>query len=145
MAAVHLFVHYVAIDISIMDRGVHPRHSGVVTERVSFPSAAPVTVSEVAMAVVNASVKTHSRTPVALIKCVSAVVEAPPRRGPKQTHCWWIDPDAWDPIIIRGTVAPVTGSPDIAFNWTGRLLHDRQNRRSDIDRYAYLCERGRER
>src|SRR5580765_8509249 len=47
---------------------VHVRHGGVVTERVSFPSAAPVAVSGIAIAVVNAAVKTDSRTPVALIK-----------------------------------------------------------------------------
>jgi len=143
---VHLFIHHRAVDKGVMhDGGIHARHGGVITERVSFPSAAPVAVSGVAMTVVNASVKTDSRAPVAFIKRVSAVVEAPVRRCPKQTHCWWSDPNAWDPIIIHVSIAPVTGSPHIAFDRTGRLLHDRQNRRSNIDRYAYLCERGRQR
>src|SRR6266704_2388877 len=91
------------------------------------------------------SVKTDSRAPVAFIKHVSAVVEAPPRGCPKQTHCWWSHPNAWDPIIIHVPIGPVTGSPHIAFDRTGRLLHYRQNRRSDVDRYAYLCDRRRQR
>src|SRR6266436_6946626 len=78
--SVHLFVHR-AIDISVMnDAGVHVRHGGIVTERVSFPAAAPVTVSGVAKAVVNAAVKTDSRTPVALIKSINTVAPAPPGR-----------------------------------------------------------------
>src|SRR6266478_4286370 len=85
--SVHLLVHR-AIDIGVMnDAGVHVRHGGVVTERVSFPVAAPVAVSGVAIAVVNAAVKTDSRTPVALIKSINTVAPSPPRRGPKQTYC----------------------------------------------------------
>src|SRR4029077_6667383 len=60
--SVHLLVHR-AINISVMnDAGIHMRHSGVVTERVSFPAAAPVAVSGVAIAVVDAAVKTDSRS-----------------------------------------------------------------------------------
>ena len=145
-ATVHLFIHHRAVDKGVMnDSRIHTRHRGVITEHVSFPSAAPVAIAEVAVTVVNAAVKTDSRAPVAFIKHVSAVVEAPPRGCPKQTHCWWSHPNAWDPIIIHVPIGPVTGSPHIAFDRTGRLLHYRQNRRSDVDRYAYLCDRRRQR
>src|SRR4030095_14881686 len=103
------------------DIGVHARHSGVVAEAVSFPTAAPVAVSRVAIAVVDPSVKSDSRPPVALIKGVNAVVPAPPGRGPKQTHCRGSDPNAWDPVITTATPAPVPGSPNIACDRTGRL------------------------
>src|SRR5206468_1635816 len=142
---VHLFVHRV-IDVGVMDNvGIHACHSGVVLEGVSAPSSAPVAVSGVAITIINASIKTDSWPPVPLVKRVCAVVPAPPGRGPKQTHGWWRDPDARDPVIIPVTPAPVARSPDIAFNRAERLLIYRQNRRSKINRYVYLSVRGRQR
>ena len=143
---VHLFAHHVAIDVGVVNDGlIHVRNSGVVTESVSFPSAAPVTIAPVAMAVVYASVITDSRSPIAVVEDVRAIVPAPPRRGPKQTHGWWSNPRARDPIIIALTPAPVTRSPNVALHRTRRLLYHRQNRWSDVDRYAYLGERDRQR
>src|SRR4029450_13216209 len=136
------------IDIGVMDNiRIHARHSGVVLEGGSTPSAAPVAVSSVAVAVVNASIKTDSRSPVTLVKHVRAGVPAPPRRGPKQTHSRRCNPGARHPIIIPDimTITPVTRSPDITCDGAGRLLIHRQNRRSKIDRYAYLGERRRQR
>src|SRR4029077_7154597 len=126
---------------------IHTRHSGVVLEGVSLPSSAPVAVSGVAITIVDAAVKPDSRPPVTLIKRVRPVVPAPPRRGPKQTYCRRCNPGARHPIIIPDiiTITPVTGSPDITGNRAGRLLIYRQNRRSKIDRYAYLGVRGRQR
>src|SRR4029453_2046092 len=101
MASVHLFFYHRAIDVGVVNDGsVHARHGGVITERVSFPSAAPVTIAGVAVAVVDASVKTDSRTPVALIKSINAVVPAPPGRRPKKTDRRRRAHDAGDPIII---------------------------------------------
>src|SRR5438105_2954476 len=145
MAAIHLLVHHVSINVRVVnDVGVHSRDGGVVTESVSFPAAAPVAIAPIAMAVVNAAVKTDGRTPVAVIKHVRAVVPAPPGRSPKDTDGWGSNPRARDQIIIL-VIAPVTGRPNVAFDGTRRLLHYRQNWGSDVDRYAHLRERGRER
>src|SRR4029077_1777530 len=47
-AGVRLSAHDRAVDKSVMhDGGIHACHSGVITKHVSFPSAAPVAVSEV--------------------------------------------------------------------------------------------------
>src|SRR4051794_24867658 len=78
---------YGAIDVGVVNHvGIHARDGGVITEAVSFPAAAPVTVARVAVAIVNASVKTDRRTPIASVKYVSAVVPAPPWWRPEQTH-----------------------------------------------------------
>src|SRR5947207_15011879 len=136
----HLLI-YITIDVGVVnDALVHVRHIGVVTEIVSNPAPAPVTVAGVAIAVINSSVKTDMRSPVTLVKYVSTIVPAPPCRCPKQTDTWRSNPGAWHPIIIV-LIAPVAGSPNIAFDRTRRLLHDRQNGRSKIDRYVYLGER----
>src|SRR5204863_6778180 len=75
------------IDVGVMDNvRIHTSHTGVVLEGVSAPSSAPMAVSGIAVTVVDASIKTYGWSPIALVKCVCAVVPAPPRRRPKQTH-----------------------------------------------------------
>src|ERR1043165_6257352 len=75
------------VDVGVMDNvGIHARHRRVVLEVVSLPSSAPVAVAVVAVAVVNAPVKTDSWSPVTLVKRVYTVVPAPPGRCPKYTH-----------------------------------------------------------
>src|SRR5207244_13184565 len=97
---IHLIVHRV-IDVGVMDNvRIHTRHSGVVLEAVSTPSAAPVAVSGVAITVINASIKTDPRSPITLVKHVSAVVPAPPCWSPKQTDGWRTNPHARHPITI---------------------------------------------
>src|SRR5438552_13690749 len=81
------FIVHRVIYVGVMDNiRIHARHSGVVLEGVSTPSSAPVPVSGVTITVINASVKTDTRSPVTLVKYVSAVVPTPPWRCPKQTH-----------------------------------------------------------
>ena len=113
------------IDVGVMDDSfIHVRHSGVVLEVVSLPSTAPVAVSGVAITVINASVKTDMGSPVTLVKCISAVVPTPPSRCPKQTHSRRSNPHARYPVIIVviGVPAPITWSPNITCDRTGRLL-----------------------
>src|SRR5204863_9065987 len=113
---IHLLVHYVFIDVGVVNDGlIYVRHSGVVTETVSFPAAAPVTVAEIAVAVVNPAVKSNSRAPIPFVKDVVVIMPSPPRRGPKHTDSWRSNPIARDPIIIV-LPTPVTGSPNIAFD-----------------------------
>lgn len=129
------------VDVGVMDnRLIHTCHSGVVLEVVATPSSAPVAVSGVAITVINASVKTDMRSPVTLVKCVSAVVPTPPRRCPKQTHSGRWHPHTRDPVIIV-VVPPVARSPDISCNRADWLLIYRQLRRSDAGCELYLGER----
>src|SRR5205085_11422350 len=59
---VHLLIHHRAVDKGAMNHSrIHTRHRRGITEHVSFPSAAPVTIAAVAKAIANASVKTDSR------------------------------------------------------------------------------------
>src|SRR5262249_43720678 len=110
--SVNVSVHRV-IDIGVMDNiRIHTRHSGIVLEGVSLPSSPPVDISGVAITIINASVKTDGRSPVALVKRISPVGPTPPWRSPKQTHCWRGDPDAWYPIIVPVTPGPVSRSPN---------------------------------
>src|SRR5262249_9685471 len=121
------------INVGVIDDSpIYIGHSGIVLECVSTPSSAPVTVSGVAKTVINAAVKTNCRSPVALVKHESAASPTPPSRGPKQTYPRRRDPHAWDPIIVVIIVVPtpVTRSPDIARDRTGRLHDYRQRRRS---------------
>src|SRR5215217_2719080 len=95
---IHLFVHHVFIDVGVVNDGlVHICHSRVVTETISLPAAAPITVAGVAMAVVNAAVKSDSRAPISFVKDVGVIIPAPPRGGPKHTDRWRSNPLARRP------------------------------------------------
>src|SRR5690349_1602813 len=98
------------IDVGVVNDGfVDVRHSSVVREVVSIPSSAPIAISGVAVTVVNAAVKTDVRTPVTLVKDVRTVIPAPPRRGPKHTDRWGLNPYARHPIIIA-VIPPISRS-----------------------------------
>src|SRR6188472_1084137 len=130
--SVHILLKGI-IDVGVVNDGfVHVRHRGVVREVVSIPSPAPIAISGVAITVVNAAVKTDMRAPVTLIKDVRTVVPAPPRRGPKHTDGWGLNPHARHPIIIA-VISPVAGSPDVALGRSGRLLYYGQRRRGDVN------------
>src|SRR4029078_8971622 len=103
-----------------------------VREVVSVPSSAPIAISGVAVTVVNAAVKTDVRAPVTLVKNVPTVVPAPPRRGPKHTDRWGLNPHTRHPIIIA-VIPPVSGSPDVTLGRSGRLLYYGGGRRSTVD------------
>src|SRR4029077_2886455 len=58
MAGVRLSTHHRAIDIGVVnDRRIHSGHGSVVTERVSFPVAAPVATAGIAIAIVDPAVQ----------------------------------------------------------------------------------------
>src|SRR4051794_17324305 len=90
--SVHILLEGI-IDVGVMnDAFVDVRHSGVVREVVSIPSPAQIAFPGVAITVVNAAVKTDMWAPVTLVKGVRTVVPAPPRRGPKHTDSWRLNP-----------------------------------------------------
>src|SRR5260370_483124 len=93
------------------------------------------------MTVFNSAVKPDSGAPVTFVEYISAIVPAPPRRGPKDTDRRRSDPGRWNQVIIAAAPAPVTGRPDVALDRTRRVLVHLQNRRSKIHAYCYMCVR----
>lgn len=105
----------------------------VVIEVSSIPAAAFISVAEVTVAVVNATIKADLRSPVALVKDVSTTAPCPIAGSPEITRFWSHDPRTGHPVIVRSIPGPIAGSPYVAVARTKRLFIDGQLRRSEVD------------
>lgn len=110
---------------------VHVVHRTVVGELSVVPAPALVTLTGVAVAIVDSAIETYVRTPVALIESISAVAPTPITWGPEEADLRGHDPRAWHPVVIALAVSPVPRCPDIALGGEGWLLVDGQRWRSD--------------
>jgi hypothetical protein len=69
--AVVIITYHRTVDISIVDNSpVYVYHRGIVTELVAFPPAAAVTIATIAVTIVNATIESNMRAPVAYVKSV---------------------------------------------------------------------------
>jgi hypothetical protein len=109
----------------------------VIEEGATAPLAAVEAGSGIAEAVVNASVKTNRRSPVAGVPDVETVVPPPVARGPEQAY-WPENPSAGNPVIAIVVVpGPIAGSPDVAWTRTNRLGVDWQRWRAKTHGNSY--------
>ena len=123
------------------DRSVYPVRGGVVEERVARPSAAIVAVSRIAVAVINPTVETDARAPVAIVKVIVAAPVAPVAGRPEESDTRRKDPDAGDPVITELRVGPVARGPNLASARGIGLLVDRYPRWRDRHRDAHIGRR----
>ena len=94
----------------------------VVVEEAIVPIAARIANSEVAEAIVNATIESDRWSPVAGIPAKPAVVPAPVTRGPKRAHEGRQHPCTRHPVVTVNRVpCPVTWCPDVARTRANRL------------------------
>ena len=105
-------------------RSVYAYHCRVVTETVSIPSAAAITTTAVAVAVINTAIKTYVRPPVTGMKSVNAAVITPIGRRPVKAGIWRGYPNTRYPVIAAFIIiiGPITGLPYITIYRSFRLL-----------------------
>src|SRR5215469_14804387 len=102
-------------------------HGAVVVEVAVSPIAAFITVAEVAVAVVHATVEADVRSPVPGVPDVHAVAPSPISGRPEHAHRGRHHPCARDPVVAFRTVGPVAGGPDVTVTGTGRLFVNREH------------------
>src|SRR5579863_8136629 len=128
---VRLVVHDdFAVHVDVPDlSGVHIHDGCVVEESPAAPFAAIKAFTAIAEAVVNATVESDFRAPVAGIPDVNTVSPAPVAGSPQQAD--GSDHPGPGHPVVADVVAPrpVAGSPEIAGPGTERLLVNRQRRR----------------
>jgi hypothetical protein len=108
-------------------------NGAIVVKRVTTPVAALKTNTTVTVPVVDTTVETYVRTPVALVPEIEAVTPAPITGSPKITRLGRHHPRARYPVIVIITVSPVARCPDVP-NSRARGLHiHRQSRGCDSD------------
>ena len=110
---------------------VHIGHVAVVVEVASAPFATIKTFTGISVAIVNAAIEAHMRTPVAAMENVEAFVPSPPPRSPEHSHGGDY-PGARHPVVAVIIVpGPVAGCPQIAGSGTERLRINGQSGWSD--------------
>lgn len=126
--AVRVASHRAAIDV-VHQGDVHVVDRAVVVEMAAAPVTALVAVSYVAKAVVDAAIVADVLAPVAWVKSVYVIPEAPVARGPECALVGSLNPSAGHPVIAVRRPGPVAGRPDIVVAGTLRLVVVGQGRR----------------
>ena len=116
---------------------IHVVYRCVVEEMSTLPPPAIITVTEVAVAIVDPAIETYRRAPVAVIKEKPAAAPTPIARSPKVADFRSHHPSARHPVIFT-VPSPIARRPDITVAGTNRLIVNGQLRRSDGYRYADL-------
>jgi len=102
------------VDIGVVNDGrVHVDDGRVVRERSASPFATRESHSQVAAAVVHASVIAHLRAPISGVEPVMPSVPAPVRRSPQGSRIGCRHPRARNPVVvpIARIPGPVARSP----------------------------------
>src|SRR5579884_2518739 len=153
-AALSAVVAY-ASDIHVVDDGlvhIHVLNHGcvyavdgrVVEERATAPVSAFIARSEVSIAIVNATIETDVRSPIAGVPYIKPCVPAPVTRCPQITRLRREHPSPRDPVVVISVPCPIAGHPDVIWAGADRLLIYRQRGRAYAhrDSDADLCEDG---
>jgi len=115
-------------DVSLTQVGNRP----VVIERTTAPVTALEANTTVPITVVDTTVKTYVRAPIAGVPNIGALSPTPVTRSPQQTRGGCQDPGARDPVIVAVVPSPITWCPDVTDRGAGRLHVHRQRRRREV-------------
>ena len=120
---------------------VHVIHCRVVEKMPVVPASAFITTTEVTEAIVDPTIETYKRAPVAVIEKKSPAAPAPIAWSPEEADFRSDHPRARHPVIAAISPTPIPRGPDIAVARANWLRVDGQLRRRDGDGDAYLRER----
>jgi hypothetical protein len=115
---------HVAFDVDI-----EVVHRAVVVEVATTPITALVPEADVAEAVVDAAIVADVPAPVAAVKAVAVMPEAPVARGPESTLVGSLNPRPRHPVITHWSKGPIAGCPDVVVARVLRLVVVGQGRR----------------
>jgi hypothetical protein len=108
---------------------VHMIDGCVVVEGVIAPVASLVTITAVAVAVIDATVKTDVRAPIAVVPVIPIAIEPPVSRSPERPNPGGQHPGARHPVVSIRRVGPVAWRPQIVVARGRRLIVIGQSRR----------------
>ena len=109
-------------------------HGPVVRKGSAAPLAAKEAYSAITESIVNTTVKSYMRSPVARVPCIKTAGESPITRSPQYANSRRRHPHARNPVVARISIGPITGRPDITWSRQRRLHIYRQHRRGKSDR-----------
>src|ERR1700756_4461028 len=111
-------------------------HFAVVIKRAAIPPPTVVPVSGVTPTVINSSIESHHRSPVADVENVGCAAPFPIARRPQISNLRRQYPGSRHPVIILLAVIPrpISRRPDVPISRTNRLLVHWQGWRSESHR-----------
>ena len=127
-APLAVIVHAALVDV-VHDGDVHVVVGAVVVEMAASPITALVAEADVTKAVVDSAVEAYVRPPIATVKAVAAMPEAPVSGGPESALVRSLDPPAGHPVVACRRISPVAGGPEITVAGSWRLVVVGQGRR----------------
>jgi hypothetical protein len=116
-------------DVSLAQVGNRP----VVIERATAPIAALEADTTVPVTVVDATIETYVRAPVAGMPKVCTISPTPVTRSPQKSRRGCQYPGAGHPVIVALVIGPVTRRPDVPNRGAGRLHIHGQRGRREVD------------
>jgi hypothetical protein len=120
-------------DVSLAQVG----NRAVVVERSTAPVTALEANTTVSITVVDTTVETYVRAPIAGVPKIDALPPTPVTRSPQQTGRGCQDPGAGHPVIVAVVPSPITWRPDVTNRGAGRLHVHRQRGRCEVHGDAY--------
>jgi hypothetical protein len=110
----------------------------VIEEVPALPIAALVASAAVAIAIVDAAIKSDLRPPVACMPNENGTYGCPVSRRPQVVGLRRLDPGAGYPVVVLNVIAPgpVSRHPEVPVSRNRRLLIYRELGRGDADGYA---------
>ena len=106
-------------DVDVVD-------AAIVVEVVVFPAASFIAMAKIAEAVVDASVKTDHRSPIAFVEGKGSSIPSPVAGCPKVAGLRRKNPGAGYPEVVAGirVPGPISRGPDVPVTRTQRLFVD---------------------
>src|SRR6266567_2935651 len=126
-----IFPHVIdglVVNVNVGDR--HIIYAAVVIERAATPVTARVTGAEISISVIDPAVEPNMWSPITGMPSVESTAPPPIPWGPKEARLRRKHPCTRYPVIPAGSIAPITGGPNVAVARTGWLRINRQCRRT---------------
>ena len=121
--------HRIVVNV-VHHRGIDVRHIAVISESAVIPVRAVIAPACIPKAIVDATIETNVRSPVAGMPPVVAALIIPIRRRPECIHPRRENPRAWNPVIAAArSISPIAGRPVVTVAWNRRLAVFRKRRR----------------
>src|SRR5437868_11763593 len=94
----------------------------VVVEVTIGPVTAIVSITRIAIAVIDAAIEADVVCPEAVVEAIVSAPENPKPRRPQRTYIGSLHPRTWHPVVPVRSPGPITRSPDVVRIRRGRLI-----------------------
>src|SRR5579859_5912640 len=118
-------------------RHVYVVYRPVVIKMVLLPAPTFIPAAKIAESIIDPTVKTHYRAPIAFMKVISTAPPGPISGRPEESRLRRQHPGTRHPVIIVPVPRPISGRPEVSLARADRLLINRQLRWTERNGDSY--------